>query len=195
MSWKSWLPRIAGYGLAPFTGGASIPIGEGISQAVGNNEAIDQANAQQNAATDKATAEQQRATGIASDVYDTQRADLAPYRDMGGQAFTTLGGLMGFSPSATAPSTAPPARTATTTIPPMVAATDGSERHPTANGELTGTYAGPRTLNDIQQVASTQRQSGYGGGAQAKVKANGRFYVIPRERLEEALANGGEEVA
>src|SRR5678815_2598814 len=100
MSWKAWVARAAGYGLAPFTGGASIPIGEGIAQGISGNEAIDTANAQQQAGTDRAVAEQQRASSVASDIYSQQRNDLAPWREQGGQAANTLGGLLGFTPTA-----------------------------------------------------------------------------------------------
>ncbi len=193
MSWQSWAVRIGGYAAAPFTGGASIPIAEGIAQGIGNNEAIDSANAQQQQATDRAVAEQQRATGISGDVYNQQRADLAPYRELGGQAFSTLGGLMGFSGGGGGQSEAP-AAPAIRTAPLVDPVTTG--RHPTENAQMTGTFAGPRggTLADIQQGAVAQRQSSY-GGTQARVKApNGQVYLIPRARVAEAVANGGQEV-
>lgn len=193
MSWKSWAARIGGYAAAPWTGGASIAVGEGIAQGLEGNEAIDDANQAQQQATNQAVAEQQKASGISADVYQQQRADLAPYRDLGGQAFSTLGGLMGFSQAAAAA----PTTSVNRAVPEVLATPAPTGRQMRPESEPTGTYAGSRggTLASIQQAAQTQRQSGY-GGPQARVKApNGQVYLVPRERVQEALANGGQEVA
>ncbi|HEX2594698.1 MAG TPA: hypothetical protein VHL34_24560 [Rhizomicrobium sp.] len=206
MSWKAWVPRIAGYALAPWTGGASIAIGEGIAQGVSSNEAVDKANAQQQAGTDAAMAEQRRASGIASDVYQQQRNDLAPYRDMGGQAASTLGGLLGFAP------TAPAAPMAVNRAVPSGltanAAPPATERHPSSTGVMTGGMAGPRTLAQFgqpdpvsQRAAITQSSYGApsgmaGEGALVSVKApNGRLYRVPSNKVQEAVQNGGQVVA
>lgn len=188
--WKEYLLKYA----VP----AAISLGTQAYQSKQANDAIDKAQQAQQAGTDAARAEQQRVTGVASDVYQQQRNDLAPYRDLGGQAFSTLGGLMGFSPSGlgASPTTTPAVRTAPLVQADPAAAGAMTGRHPTENGEMTGRYAGPRggTLADIQQGAVAQRQSSY-GGTQARVKApNGQVYLIPRERVQEAVANGGQEV-
>ncbi len=205
MSWKSWTARIVGYGLAPFTGGASIPIGEGIAQGIGSNKAIDEANAAQQAGTDRAVAEQQRASGIASDVYNQQRNDLAPWTQQGGQAANTLGGLLGFTPTApSAGMASTPSRASTATATPslMVAASPG--RQPTANATMTGTYAGPRTLAEMGQpsqdaVASRQQttQSSYGapaGTVPMRNRRDGQVYFVPQQQVQAAQADGGEVV-
>jgi hypothetical protein len=94
VSWTSWIPRIAGYALAPLTGGASIPIGEAISQGIGNKQAVDKATGQQQTATNVAQAKEQNALMAEGDVYNQQRSDM---QNLFGQGYQTLGGLMGMN--------------------------------------------------------------------------------------------------
>lgn len=94
MSWTSWIPRIAGYVAAPFTGGVSIPIGEGIAQGVTAHDAINKADATQQAGTAQAMAPQQQATRASGDAYTQQRADT---QNLFGQPYQTLGSLMGLN--------------------------------------------------------------------------------------------------
>ena len=111
MGWGEWAARIGGYVAAPFTGGASIAIGEGIAQGLHNKGAVDKADATQQAATQQGLQQQQRALQTAGDVYGQQRADT---QNLAGQSFQTLGGLMGMNiqpigpPVGAMPSTASP---------------------------------------------------------------------------------------
>lgn len=181
-STNAWKINLIRYGIP-----AAISTGAAIYQSKQANDAIDKAQQAQQAGTDAARAEQQRVTGVASDIYQQQRADLAPYREGGAQAYSTLGGLMGFAPTAgtgTAGSTASAA-------PAPAAPTDVMARPPLVSLDAGQPRGG--TLADIQQGAITQRQSSY--GPQARVRApNGQVYLVPRERVQEAVANGGQEV-
>lgn len=183
-SWKDYLYKY----VIP----AAITTGAKVYASKQSKDAIDKAQQAQQAGTDAARAEQQRVTGVASDIYNQQRADLAPYREGGAQAYSTLGGLMGFTPAAGAASAPMP----TTTAPAVPDVAPVTGRHMRPESEPTGTYAGPRggTLADIQQGAVTQRQSSY-GDQPARIQApNGQVYLVPRNRVQEALANGGQAV-
>ena len=101
MAWKEWAARIGGYALAPYTGGASIAIGEGIAQGLHNNEAIKEADATTQAATQQGVQAQQGALQRAGDVYTQQRQDT---QNLANAPYQTLGSLMGINiPSLGAP--------------------------------------------------------------------------------------------
>jgi hypothetical protein len=91
MSAWSWVARIGGYAAAPFTGGASIPIGEGIAQGISANEA-----------TNKQNEQLQAGNQAAMDVYSKT---LQPAVDRGNAAGSTLAMMMGLpqTPQAQAP--------------------------------------------------------------------------------------------
>jgi hypothetical protein len=99
MSAWSWVARIGGYAAAPFTGGASIPIGEAIAQGISSNEA-----------TDKQNEQLQAGNQAAMDVYGKT---LQPAVDRGNAAGSTLAMMMGLPTGAqqqapTAAQEAPP---------------------------------------------------------------------------------------
>ncbi len=101
MGWGEWAARIGGYALAPWTGGASIAIGEGIAQGLHSKDAVKDATATQQAATNQAVDKQQTALRTAGDVYGQQRQDT---QNLAGIPYQTLGGLMGLNiPSIGAP--------------------------------------------------------------------------------------------
>ncbi len=100
MGWGEWAARIGGYALAPFTGGASVPIGEGIAQGLHSNAAVKDATATQQAATQQAVGQQQSALRTAGDVYGQQRQDT---QNLAGIPYQTLGGLMGMNIPAIGP--------------------------------------------------------------------------------------------
>lgn len=188
MSWQSWIPIAAGIALAPFTGGASIPMGAAISSDMNARETADKAQQAQQAGTDKAQAAIDRG-------YADAKGYMQPYVDAGSAAQTTLSGLLGLPMGAGGGTSAPlPAPTAT-------------GRHMTPTSAPTGTYAVPRgtttadqpsrgiTLSGLQQTARQQTQSGYGSGM-TKIKApNGNVYLVPQSKAAEAVANGGQVVA
>ncbi len=127
MGWGEWVARIGGYVAAPFTGGASIPIGEGIAQGLHNNDAIKQADQTQQAATQQATQAQQRAMQTAGDVYGQQRQDtqnlaVAPYQTLGslmGINIPSLGAPMGNVPTTASPSGRKPGLNPADQVAPM----------------------------------------------------------------------------
>lgn len=103
MSAWSWVARIGGYVAAPFTGGASIPIGEAVAQGISNQEASSKANQQLQAGNDKAI-------GLYGQTF-------APYLNSGAQASNTLAGMMGFAPSGASNTGAPMATPAAEPMP------------------------------------------------------------------------------
>jgi hypothetical protein len=84
MAWE-WVARIGGYAAAPFTGGASIPVGEAIAQGISSHKAAGKAEEQLQGANQQAV-----------DLYGQA---LGPFVQQGQQASNTLGGLMGFAPA------------------------------------------------------------------------------------------------
>lgn len=102
MGWLSKLMTFGGIVAAPFTGGASLSITAAGMQMEGAEKA---AKAQKEAADQALAFEKQ--------VYEQTRADLAPYRNVGAEAMTTLGAAMGLGggggggPTATQPEAVP----------------------------------------------------------------------------------------
>ena len=171
MSWKSWAARIGGYAAAPWTGGASIPIGEAIAQGIGAHEAINKAEKQQAAGTTAANAtigqtyNQQRADyqnqanrplQSLAQMSGIQIPDVGPVALNGGTLNAPSAGVMPQSPEASAPA-----------APPVEAPASG------AQAPL------------IQQTAS---------GYRVRHPENGQVFTIPQEHLEAALKAGGVRV-
>jgi hypothetical protein len=94
MGWKAWAARIGGYAAAPWTGGASIAIGEGLAQGLDRHEAVSEAREQQQAGTDRAQQRLDTAQAIQGNVYNQQRQD---YQSLANAPYQALGGLMGLS--------------------------------------------------------------------------------------------------
>lgn len=94
MGWKSWAARIGGYAAAPWTGGASIPVGEAIAQGIESHGAVNTANQQQQAGTREAGERLGAAQTANAELYNQQRQD---YQNLANAPFQTLGGLMGMA--------------------------------------------------------------------------------------------------
>lgn len=171
MGWGEWVARIGGYAAAPFTGGASIPIGEGIAQTLGNREAIADANQTQQQATQQALGLQQGAQQTNLAALNQQRADYqhqanAPYQTLAGLAGITIpnvgsigwGGpqMSGQGPQAPTQPTAP--------VDPAIGSPMGkwARGAPTDDqrAEARGKWARPA---EAQQSRQAQSQSGYQG--------------------------------
>jgi hypothetical protein len=82
------LAAVGGFVAAPFTGGLSIPAGLGAAGAIIGGSAVSDAAKKQQQATNQALALQGR-------MYDTTRADLSPYSQIGVGALGNLRTLAG----------------------------------------------------------------------------------------------------
>lgn len=126
-------------------------------------------------ATDKALQLQEEAAAEAKRVAERQYADKAPYREAGSAATLNLAALMGLQ--------APPQAAAVPAAPSSVST---SVRTPTANAVQTGRVAVPRgtTLGAASGVSTT------------RVRApNGNIYMVPGDRVQEAISQGGQVVS
>ncbi len=138
----SWVARIGGYAAAPFTGGASIPVGEAVAEGLSHSAANDKANEQLQAGNNQAI--------------DLYKQTYAPYLNAGSQASSTLAGLMGFSPSPTGQATPAAA-------PAPVAAAEPVEAPKPYQGQSGGHgYGMTGGLDTLQSLAARQpTQSSY----------------------------------
>lgn len=143
-------------------------------------------------ASDKALALQQAAADEAKRLAERQYADKAPYRNIGANAELTLAGLMGL------PTTAAPAQL---TSGPAPATNQGpAPTHVTTNPAPGGQgftpdqaminrgqmAPPPATLGNVNALAMSQT---------VNVRApNQMVYAIPHDRVQEALAQGGQVV-
>lgn len=93
MGWQSWLSRGIGYGLAPFTGGLSAGIGEGIAQGIDASKGIDKAVGQQTAATAGAQQRLDAAGQTAGNVLNQQRNDFQSFANAPFQTLAQLSGV------------------------------------------------------------------------------------------------------
>ena len=140
IDWRSigkWVARGAGYAFAPVTGGASVALGEGVAQYLGNSQATDKAND----AIQKGAQE-----GIA-----TYTNAFAPYMNLGAQSSNTLAGLMGMRPTTTPEGTIGGG--------PALLPGDGQGLHP-------GTLTDPKAESNARNAALQQQvqQSGMAVG-------------------------------
>lgn len=177
MNWKDWAILGAGVVAAPFTGGASLTGAGAIVGARNSNAAAKDAAAQQQAGTSQAN------------------AALAPYQQIGAQAQHTLGGLMGLGGS------------------PLPAPGEGFDRAATARTiadkvkGVASTWLNEddgRTLSDLRaqtlgglaepRAAQARTQSSYQGDAVQMRGPNGQIYMVPRARMQEAQASGGQVI-
>src|SRR4029450_5746465 len=127
MGFWGTLGKIAGFGGAPFTGGASLALplisaGTDIAGAIIGGKAAGKASQQQQAAVKQAQPQQaalyQQALQIAQQQAQQGQAALAPYASMGGQGLTALTSLLGVAapPAASAPRLTTPGGPAANTL-------------------------------------------------------------------------------
>lgn len=177
---------------AAIAGGTAV-VGKVLDYKAQSN-AADQAQA----AADKALALQQEAAAEAKRLADRQYADKAPYRNVGGQAISTLGALMGL-PSGPAPAT-------------LASQTSGGPSQQQSGPPVVGPNPAPsgESFTPDEAMLARQRVQGGAGGAAiqqlpptlgsvnaptVRVKApNQNIYFVPRERVQEALNQGGQVV-
>lgn len=93
MGWLSGLARIGGYALAPFTGGASIPIGEAVAQGIGSHDAVKKATGQQAASVAGAQQRLDAAGRTAGNVLNQQRGDYQSFANLPFQTLAQLSGI------------------------------------------------------------------------------------------------------
>jgi len=205
MGWEEWAARIGGYALAPFTGGASAIVGEGIAQGLRGKDAINQAQQAQQQATDDAMRRNDHALGVSGDIYNQQRADMNQLFMPG---YQTLGSLMGIPVASIGPATF--TDRAVYTPPPQAQAEparhgggvmkDEYESRKIGGPPVTAdAYENRKRLGDFQQAATQQTTSSYasprsggpGGDVVPMIDPMGKVRMIPRARQAEAEAAGG----
>ena len=171
MAWKEWAARIGGYAAAPWTGGASIAIGEGLAQGFKANDAINDAKDTQEAATQQGLQRQQSALQTAGDVYGQQRADT---QNLAGQPYQTLGSLMGMNiapigaPAGNVPMTPPPTYVRSAQ-PPILQTDPGmASAAMTPYPTMAAAPAEAATLKQLADLAGRQKKSTSGYGREAR---------------------------
>lgn len=174
MDWKDAAILIGGAVAAPFTGGASVPIATGVVGARNQRQAAEQAQSQQQAATTQAN------------------AALAPYQALGGSAAQALQGLMGLAPSAPV------------AMAPGLAPSPEPRGRDSTGKEITGrAQPRPDAGESIHRRANVQTASSYNphsglapngmGGVRMRAP-NGQTYLVPRDQVARARAEGGQEI-
>ena len=183
MSWQSWVARIGGYAAAPWTGGASIPIGEAIAQGINANEGVDKAVGQQGAATASANQRLDAAGGVNKQVFDSQRRDFQSLANAPYQSLAQMSGIdiPNITPLSVSGGVGPGAS-------PMLSGTLGSVT-PAANPDSLRQKVVAPLQNAVRQTVS-----GYGGQGVRMRAPDGQVFMIPHNQREEALANGGQEL-
>jgi len=200
MSWKSWV-GIGGGIAASFIPGVGPFLGPAIA---GMGIAADQADAAKKAAEQQVAAGD-KAIDLQRDIYNQTRADLGPYRDVGGQAMGTLGAAMGLPGGGGAPpGPGDPgiglgrSTTGATMYPD---GTTGRIRPPDA--PVTG-RAQPRAgrLGDAVPVAQQRTASSMtpaGGQMDSSMvrmqSPTGQMVMVPAAKVAEAQQMGGKVVA
>lgn len=163
-----WVPAL-------IAGGSSVA-GSAIASH-GNTEAAKT----QAASSDKSLAQ-------AKEIYEQQRADLSPYRELGYSSLGALAQGMGL-PAPSNPITNPPAPSYANGAPPPTgepfSTMSLSQLHGLANSGSPNAPVFGQLEQKMNQVSGTMK----------KVKApNGQVYTIPVTRLPEALQQGGQVV-
>lgn len=133
-------------------------IAGGVAEGLIQNNAINNALKAQQAAT-------QQALGINQNIYNTARADYAPYMSIGRSATNTLGGLLGLDTGSGAGGNAIPPTGTTgytpnpTPLPPMLQRPAGMPTQPGATVSLNGGPPQPPSTSMPTSVGQTAGQS------------------------------------
>ncbi len=174
-----------GKALSPFLGPAASLGGAAIS-----------ANSNTEAAKIQA-AEADKALALQKQIYDTTRGDLGPYRDIGGAAVGQLGyglGLPGYE-SGKAPAQPTPSPFSNPVVGGPGASQSqiqpGTRTVTNTPGSMSNATGSGNTINPY----FTAGQQAAGGGMVTVKAPNGSVGQIPANRLNEALAAGGQVVA
>jgi len=140
---------------------------------------------------DKATKAQQEAAAKAlelqSNIYQQQRADLAPYRQAGASSLSALTYGLGLDPSKTADTTTPyfnqQAQAQNNAVPQNAQRNPGS---PTTQPIPAGNYTGGQAVPRVSSLAPTGQD-----GTVAMMSPDGRQARVPQNQVQAALAAGG----
>lgn len=177
LDWKQIAVGVGGAVLAPFTGGASIPIAGAIASGMNTNSAAKDINQQQQAGTNQAN------------------AALKPYMDIGSQAQNTLGGLFGFG----RPSGMGSGLSVRNSWDPEIGV--GEPGDPAKGGLTPYNPQTLRTLADGAQITgkaqardSAQQQTTSGFGSIRMRAPNGQTYMVPQQHVQQAEAEGGQRL-
>ncbi len=140
---------------------------------------------------DKATKAQQEAAAKAlelqSNIYQQQRADLAPYRQAGASSLSALTYGLGLDPSKTADTTTPyfnqQAQAQNNAVPQNAQRNPNS---PTTQPIPAGNYTGGQAVPRVSSLAPTA-----GDGTVSMMSPDGRQARVPQNQVQAALAAGG----
>jgi hypothetical protein len=188
MDWKSALIEIGGAIAAPYTGGYSAVIANGIVAARANNAA-------KNTLTDQASKD----ATISQTARDTNVARLQPGANIGNSALRTLAGLYGLPDPGgmSAPAAETPEASAAMTNPLSMRdlATGIANRPGTladfAGAVRSGSYTGAPDVSP-QSVAQQQTQSSY--GTRTLQAPDGSIEQVPEGLVPHYLKLGAKEV-
>ncbi len=140
---------------------------------------------------DKATQAQvdaaNRALELQGNIYQQQRADLAPYRNAGAASLSALTYGMGLDPSKTADTTTPyfnqQAQAQNNAVPQNAQRNPNS---PTTQPIPAGNYTGGQAVPRVSSLAPTA-----GDGTVSMMSPDGRQARVPQNQVQAALAAGG----
>jgi hypothetical protein len=140
---------------------------------------------------DKATKAQQEAAAKAlelqSNIYQQQRADLAPYRQAGASSLSALTYGLGLDPSKTADTTTPYFQqqfaAQQNQVPQNAQRNPGS---PTTQPIPAGNYTGGQAVPRVSSLAATGQD-----GTVSMMSPDGRQARVPQNQVQAALAAGG----
>ncbi len=140
---------------------------------------------------DKATKAQQEAAAKAlelqSNIYQQQRADLAPYRQAGASSLSALTYGLGLDPSKQGDTTTPyfqqQGQALNNAVPQNAQRNPGS---PTTQPIPAGNYTGGQAVPRVSSLAPTA-----GDGTVSMMSPDGRQARVPQNQVQAALAAGG----
>jgi len=206
MGWGKWAVLIGGGVLAPFTGGASMAIAAPIAAGLDQKEKMDEAKKVQEAATAQAQAAitnaytgQSSATGGATSSggaiggLNTAAQALTPYSQLGNQGANALSTLMGFG-GTTPPLTAPAAAAPTGTAMPPSMPSGELGGHQTLASLVTDDNATADMRPSLARAIAARSQNASSYAGPNMQGPDGKFYRVPEEEIEAALAAGGSRL-
>lgn len=154
-------------------------------------------------AADQQVAAGDKALALQKDIYNQQQINEAPWRNTGASAITTLGGLLGLPSSSGGGGTGqlPTSTLGSTFDPSYTKAQENFSRYSPQGGyigkDVPMTEQMSNRYVNVDASGYTAQQHGADPFAIPTVKVkgpNGTVYLVPRDQLQTALANGGVEV-
>ncbi len=158
-----------GHGIARAVPEIAMGVTGLIGAKIGANAAKDAAEIQAKANADALASQEriaQAGLDLEGDIYKRRDAQLSPYRQIGSSATGSLNNLMGYAPITNTP------------VP-----------------EIRPVNIGATSAPGYGSLGSMQTSTQPGAVSMARVKApNGQVYQVPKDRVQEAVQNGGQVV-